>query len=100
MDHAAAVLSPRLPEQQPKVADFHSAHREVEEALRAVVDELRAEHPGDGELWSRWMELHEVERELVEQRVVWRLEALERVRDALARLREMVPDSEILGDVA
>jgi LuxR family transcriptional regulator, regulator of acetate metabolism len=96
MDHAAAVLSPRSPEQQPKVADFHSAHREVEEALRAVVGELRAEHPGDGELWSRLIELHQVQRELVEQRLVQRLEALERVRDALARLRELGPVSEIL----
>ena len=96
MDHVAAVLSSRPSERQPKVADFHSAHREVEEALRAVVDELRDGHPGRAELWSRLIELHQVQRELVEQRLVQRLEALERVRDALGRLRELGPVSEIL----
>jgi LuxR family transcriptional regulator, regulator of acetate metabolism len=96
VEHVAAVLSPRPSERQPKVADFHSAHREVEEALRAVVDELREGHPGDAELWSRLIELHQVQRELVEQRLVQRLEALERVRDALGRLRELGPVSEIL----
>ena len=96
MDHVAAVLSSRPSERQPKVADFHSAHREVEEALRAVVDELRDGHPGRAELWSRLIELHQVQRELVEQRLVQRLEALERVRDALGRLRELGPVSELL----
>jgi LuxR family transcriptional regulator, regulator of acetate metabolism len=94
MEHVAAVLS--APEAVPKVADFHTAHREVEEALRTVVDELRDGHPGRTALWSTLIELHQVQRELVEQRLVQRLEALERVRDGLGRLRELGPVSEIL----
>jgi LuxR family transcriptional regulator, regulator of acetate metabolism len=80
----------------PKVADFHTAHREVEDALRAVIDELRTGNPGRADLWSTLIELHQVQRELVEQRLVQRLEALERVRAALGRLRELGPVSEIL----
>jgi DNA-binding CsgD family transcriptional regulator len=95
MDHVAAVLSAPASEAPPKVADFHSAHREVEEALRAVVEELR-EGNEDPKLWSTLIELHQVQRELVEQRLVQRLEALERVREALARLRELGPVGEIL----
>jgi DNA-binding CsgD family transcriptional regulator len=96
MEHVAGVLSAPSSEVLPKVADFHSAHREVEEALRAVVDELRDGHAGRAGLWSTLIELHQVQRELVEQRLVQRLEALERVRAALGRLRELGPVSEIL----
>jgi DNA-binding CsgD family transcriptional regulator len=96
MEHVAAVLSAPSPDSPPKVADFHSAHREVEEALRAVVDELRQGQAGRAELWSTLIELHQVQRELVEQRLVQRLEALDRVRAALGRLRELGPVSEIL----
>lgn len=96
MEHVAAVLSAPASDSLPKVADFHSAHREVEEALRAVVDELREGHPGRADLWSTLIELHQVQRELIEQRLVQRLEALDRVRAALRRLRELGPVSEIL----
>jgi LuxR family transcriptional regulator, regulator of acetate metabolism len=96
MQHVAAVLSAPASAALPKVADFHTAHREVEEALRSVVDELRDGHPGRGDLWSTLIELHQVQRELVEQRLVQRLEALERVRAAVGRLRELGPVSEIL----
>jgi LuxR family transcriptional regulator, regulator of acetate metabolism len=96
MEHVAAVLPAPGTEALPKVADFHTAHREVEDALRAVVEELRDGHPGRADLWSTLIELHQVQRELVEQRLVQRLEALERVRAALARLRELGPVSEIL----
>jgi LuxR family transcriptional regulator, regulator of acetate metabolism len=96
MQHVAAVLSAPASAALPKVADFHTAHREVEEALRSVVDELRDGHPGRADLWSTLIELHQVQRELVEQRLVQRLEALERVRAALGRLRELGPVSEIL----
>jgi LuxR family transcriptional regulator, regulator of acetate metabolism len=96
LEHVAAVLAAPSPDAPPKVADFHSAHREVEEALRAVVDELREGHTGEGDLWSTLIELHQVQRELVEQRLVQRLEALERVRAALGRLRELGPVGEIL----
>jgi DNA-binding CsgD family transcriptional regulator len=96
MEHVAAVLSAPGTEALPKVADFHTAHREVEDALRAVVEELRDGHPGRADLWSTLIELHQVQRELVEQRLVQRLEALERVRAALGRLRELGPVSEIL----
>ena len=65
MEHVAAVLSAPSPESPPKMADFHSAHREVEEALRAVVDELRQGHSGGADLWSTLIELHQVQRELV-----------------------------------
>jgi DNA-binding CsgD family transcriptional regulator len=96
MEHVAAILSAPTQDSPPKVADFYSAHREVEEALRAVVDELREGHSGRAELWSTLIELHQVQRELVEQRLVQRLEALDRVRAALGRLRELGPVSEIL----
>jgi LuxR family transcriptional regulator, regulator of acetate metabolism len=96
MEHVAAVLSAPASAALPKVADFHTAHREVEDALRAVVDELRTGPPGRTDLWSTLIELHQVQRELVEQRLVQRLEALERVRAALGRLRELGPVSEIL----
>ena len=46
MEHVAAVLSAPASAALPKVADFHTAHREVEDALRAVVEELRDGHPG------------------------------------------------------
>jgi DNA-binding CsgD family transcriptional regulator len=95
MEHVGAVLS--APSATlPKVADFHTAHREVEDALRMVVEELRDGNPGRADLWSTLIELHQVQRELVEQRLVQRLEALERVRAALGRLRELGPVSEIL----
>ena len=100
MEHVAGVLSAPSSEALPKVADFHSAHREVEEALRAVVDELRDGHAGRADLWSTLIELHQVQRELVEQRLVQRLEALGRVREALGRLRELGPVSEILRRAA
>ena len=100
MQHVAAVLSAPASAALPKVADFHTAHREVEDALRAVVDELRDGHPGRADLWSTLIELHQVQRELVEQRLVQRLEALERVRAALGRLRELGPVSEILRHAA
>ena len=96
MEHVAAVLSAPASAALPKVADFHTAHREVEDALRTVVDELRDGHPGRADLWSTLIELHQVQRELVEQRLVQRLEALDRVRAALGRLRELGPVSEIL----
>ena len=96
MEHVGAVLSAPGSAALPKVADFHTAHREVEDALRAVVEELRDGHPGRADLWSTLIELHQVQRELVEQRLVQRLEALERVRGALDRLRELGPISEIL----
>ncbi len=96
MRHVAAVLSAPASDALPKVADFHTAHREVEDALRTVIDELRDGNPGRADLWSTLMELHQVQRELVEQRLVQRLEALERVRAALGRLRELGPVSEIL----
>ena len=38
MEHVAAVLSAPGSEALPKVADFHTAHREVEDALRSVVE--------------------------------------------------------------
>jgi LuxR family transcriptional regulator, regulator of acetate metabolism len=100
MDHVAAVLSAPTSAALPKVADFHTAHREVEDALRSVVDELRDGHPGRADLWSTLIELHQVQRELVEQRLVQRLEALDRVRAALGRLRELGPVSEILRRAA
>jgi LuxR family transcriptional regulator, regulator of acetate metabolism len=100
MDHVAAVLSAPASAALPKVADFHTAHREVEDALRAVVEELRDGHPGRADLWSTLIELHQVQRELVEQRLVQRLEALDRVRAALGRLRELGPVSEILRRAA
>ena len=100
MEHVAAVLSAPASEALPKVADFHTAHREVEDALRSVVDELRDGHPGRADLWSTLIELHQVQRELVEQRLVQRLEALGRVREALGRLRELGPISEILRRAA
>jgi DNA-binding CsgD family transcriptional regulator len=100
MQHVAAVLSAPGSDALPKVADFHTAHREVEDALRSVVDELRDGHPGRAALWSTLIELHQVQRELVEQRLVQRLEALERVRAALGRLRELGPVSEILRRAA
>ena len=100
MEHVAAVLSAPGSAALPKVADFHTAHREVEDALRTVVDELRDGHPGRADLWSTLIELHQVQRELVEQRLVQRLEALERVRAALGRLRELGPVSEILRRAA
>src|SRR3954468_22653317 len=96
MQHVSAVLAAPPSDNPPKVADFHSAHREVEEALRAVVDELRAGHPGRADLWSTLIELHQLQRELVEQRLIQRLEALDRVRAALGRLRELGPVGEIL----
>ena len=99
MEHVAAVLSAPTAA-LPKVADFHTAHREVEDALRTVVEELRDGHPGRADLWSTLIELHQVQRELVEQRLVQRLEARERVRAALARLRELGPVSEILRRAA
>jgi DNA-binding CsgD family transcriptional regulator len=100
MEHVAAVLSAPASAALPKVADFHTAHREVEDALRSVVEELRDGHPGRADLWSTLIELHQVQRELVEQRLVQRLEALDRVRAALARLRELGPVSEILRRAA
>ena len=100
MDHVAAVLSAPASAALPKVADFHTAHREVEDALRSVVDELRDGHPGRADLWSTLIELHQVQRELVEQRLVQRLESLDRVRAALGRLRELGPVSEILRRAA
>jgi DNA-binding CsgD family transcriptional regulator len=100
MDHVAAVLSVPATAALPKVADFHTAHREVEDALRMVVDELRDGHPGRADLWSTLIELHQVQREVVEQRLVQRLESLERVRAALGRLRELGPISEILRRAA
>jgi DNA-binding CsgD family transcriptional regulator len=89
MDHVAAVLSAPASAALPKVADFHTAHREVEDG-----------HPGRADLWSTLIELHQVQRELVEQRLVQRLEALDRVRAALGRLRELGPVSEILRRAA
>src|SRR5215208_7027753 len=100
MDHVGAVLSAPSSAALPKVADFHTAHREVEDALRMVVDELRAGHAGRADLWSTLIELHQVQRELIEQRLVQRLEALERVRAGLGRLRELGPISEILRHAA
>lgn len=100
MEHVAAVLSAPGNAALPKVAEFHTAHREVEDALRAVIEELRDGHPGRADLWSTLIELHLVQRELVEQRLVQRLEALERVRAALGRLRELGPVSEILRRAA
>jgi DNA-binding CsgD family transcriptional regulator len=100
MEHVGAVLSAPASAVLPKVADFHSAHREVEDALRAVVEELRDGHPGRADLWSTLIELHQVQREVVEQRLVQRLESLERVRAALGRRRELGPISEILRRAA
>ena len=96
MERVAALLDAPDTAALPKVADFHTAHREVEDALRAVVEALRGAAPGRADLWSTLIELHQVQRELVEQRLVQRVEALDRVRAALGRLRELGPVSEIL----
>src|SRR4029453_19467631 len=87
MEHVAAVLPAPGTEALPKVADFHTAHREVEDALRSVVDELRDGHPGRADLWSTLIELHQVQRELVEQRRGQRLGGVGRVRAARAPVR-------------
>src|SRR5918998_1678964 len=91
MKHVAAVLSAPESAALPKVADFHTAHREVEDALRAVIDELRAGNPGRADLWSTLIELHQVQRELVEQRLVQRLEALDRVLLSQVKESQLVP---------
>src|SRR4029453_18357596 len=87
MDHVAAVLSGPTAAALPKVADFHTAHREVEDALRSVVEELRDGHPGRADLWSTLIELHQVQRQLVEQRRGQRLGGVGRVRAARAPVR-------------
>jgi LuxR family transcriptional regulator, regulator of acetate metabolism len=96
MERVGSLLDAEPRSSRPKVADFHVAHREVEDALRAVIEALRSGTPAGDGLWPTLVELHQVQRELVEQRLVQRLEALERVGVALARLRELGPLSEIL----
>lgn len=92
MEQMHAVLPPAAQGSGVPLDEVRAAQRAAESAGRALVEALRSgacTSAAAEELWSGLLEVQQLQRELVEYRVVRRLEALERVREALEGLREL-----------
>jgi LuxR family transcriptional regulator, regulator of acetate metabolism len=84
--------------------ELQAASTSLQLALGALGERLDARAAGGpprrGELWALLSDLHQLERELVERRYVRRVDALERVGDAVRRLGEVGSPAGILARAA
>jgi DNA-binding CsgD family transcriptional regulator len=85
---AASLLGERIPEAGAGTVDPQA---ELEQLVDAVTAELVAK--GGDEPWAEATELHRLQLQLVRRRFELRFEALERVHQALVRLREITSPS-------
>ncbi len=69
--------------------ELQAASARVQSALGAVAGELDARAGSQGPLWRLLVELHQLEREVVERRLLRRMDALERVQEAVRGLGEI-----------
>jgi DNA-binding CsgD family transcriptional regulator len=73
--------------------ELHSASSRVQSALGALAEQLDARAArgpsSTRELWRLLVELHQLERELIERRYVRRVDALERVQEGVRALGEI-----------
>lgn len=69
--------------------ELQAASARVQSALGAVAEELDARAGPQGSLWRLLVELHQLERELVERQLLRRMDALERVQEAVRGLGEI-----------
>ncbi len=69
--------------------ELQAASARVQSALGAVAGELDARAGSQGPLWRLLVELHQLEREVVERRYLRRMDAVERVQEAVRGLGEI-----------
>jgi DNA-binding CsgD family transcriptional regulator len=96
IERASALLGEGAPAESASEGATADA---VLAALGQTVDAVTAalsEH-GDGDPWAQATELHRLQLQLVRRRFERRFEALERVRDALVRLREITSPSVMIA---
>ncbi|HEX6460155.1 MAG TPA: LuxR C-terminal-related transcriptional regulator [Thermoleophilaceae bacterium] len=80
--------------------ELQAAGARVQSALGVVAEELDARAGSQGSLWRLLVELHQLERELVERQLLRRLDALERVQEAVRGLGEIGSATGILDRAA
>jgi DNA-binding CsgD family transcriptional regulator len=72
-----------------EVDELQAAGARVQSALGVLAEELDARAGSSGPLWRLLVELFQLERELVERRLLRRMDALERVQEAVRGLGEI-----------
>jgi DNA-binding CsgD family transcriptional regulator len=93
IETARAVVSGSDADEYPSLDELQGANGRVQSALGALAEELdskAARGPaGTRDLWRLLLELHQLERELIERRYVRRVDALERVQEGVRGLGEV-----------
>jgi DNA-binding CsgD family transcriptional regulator len=100
IEAARAVVSGNGQDEYPSLDELQSANGTVQSALGALAEQLDATaaggRAGTRDLWRLLVELHQLERELIERRYVRRVDALERVQDGVRGLGEVGSPAGIL----
>lgn len=93
IEAARAAVSGSGQDESPSLDELQAASGRVQSALGALAEQLDARAAsgtaGQGELWRLLVDLHQLERELIERRYVRRVDALERVQEAVRGLGEI-----------
>jgi DNA-binding CsgD family transcriptional regulator len=93
IEAARAAASDSEQDESPSLDELQSASGRVGSALGALAEQLEARAArgpaGQADLWRLLVELHQLERELIERRYVRRVDALERVQEAVRGLGEI-----------
>jgi DNA-binding CsgD family transcriptional regulator len=93
IDAARAAVSASGPNGSPSLDELQAASGRVQSALGALAEQLDARAArgpaGTQDLWRLLVELHQLERELIERRYVRRVDALERVQEGVRGLGEV-----------
>jgi LuxR family transcriptional regulator, regulator of acetate metabolism len=93
LDHAAALLGEGMPSLSPAASDPESAQA----ALERVADAVTAALAESGGPWAEMTDLHRLQLQLVRRRFERRFQALDRVHQALVRLREITSPSVMIS---
>jgi DNA-binding CsgD family transcriptional regulator len=93
IEAARAAVSGSEQDESPSLDELQAASGRVQSALGALGEQLDAQAVNGpaarADLWRLLVELHQLERELIERRYVRRVDALERVQEAVRGLGEI-----------
>ncbi len=93
IEAARAAVSGRGPDGSTSLDEVQAASSSVQSALGALAEQLDARAArgpaGTRDLWRLLLELHQLERELIERRYVRRVDALEQVQEGVRGLGEV-----------
>ncbi|HEY1594844.1 MAG TPA: LuxR C-terminal-related transcriptional regulator [Thermoleophilaceae bacterium] len=93
IEAARAAVSGSRPDEYPSLDELQSASGRVQSALGALAEELDSKSArgptGTRDMWRLLVELHQLERELIERRFVRRVDGLERVQEGVRGLGEV-----------